>query len=367
MESEKKEMTIKKKYKPTIKPVKPKDKKEKKFFDKLPELLISYNIFPFFTAKEVKEFGKINQTFQNCFVRDFSEVKCDSLVKKYNVKLEKEFEPNEIYEQKDDKGHFIKLSFNHLEHFLLFSYFKWTWQEDSRYWNKITPKNSILNKDICHLITVCWVDVNANMSHVYSGKYKLYLNHCVCKLAKKMLKMTVFIDDIPFKELQYPSDEQVEVCRVSHSDKKEEDKKEEDKKEEDKKEEDKKDEDKKEEGKKENKMEEDKKEESIKVNNPATMSVMTDVIGVPRMIGLRTRVGLVRVPLRIGRAIGRNEPKYNPENKLNKDFVMDIDVIYDEQLDNGNGHEIKVTFNHVDGSWKKDWLIDAVILEKVES
>jgi len=366
MESEKKEIAIKKKYKPTIKPVKPKDKKEKKFFDQLPELLISYNIFPFFTVKEAKEIGKINQTFLNCFSRDFFEVRSDSLVKKYNIKLEKEFEPNEIYEQKDDKGHFIKLSFNHLEHFLLFSYFKWTWQEDSRYWNKIKPKNSILNKDVCHLITVCWIDVNANMSHVYSGKYKLYLNHCVCKLAKKMLKMTVFIDNIPLKDIEYPSDEQIEVCRLSHSDKKEENKKEEDKKEENKKEEDKKEEDKKEEDKKEDKTEEDKKEGNKKVDNPATMSVMTDDIRVPFMPGLH-RIGLVRGPFRFGRALRRNEPNYNPENKLNKDFVMDIDVIYDEQLDNGNGHEIKVTFNHVDGSWKNNWLIDAVILEKIES
>ena len=46
---------------------------------------------------------------------------------------------------------------------------------------------------------------------------------------------------------------------------------------------------------------------------------------------------------------------------------MDIDILYDEQLDNCNGHEINVKFDTVDASWKNDWLIDAVILEKVES
>ena len=333
MESKKKEMAIKKKYKPIIKPVKANDKKEKKFFDKLSELFISCNIFPFFTGKEIKEIGKINLIFENAFVRDFPGVKVNLLIKKFNVKLEKEFEPNEIYEQKDDKGHFIKLSLINLEHFLLFSYFKWAWQEYSRYWNKITPKNSILNKQIFHLIEASFIDVNANMSHVYSGKYKLHLNHCVCKLTKNTLLMSILIDKNPLKKLKYPSDEQVKVCRLSHSDKKEEDKKEEDK------------------------QEEDKKERG----NRDTISVMEDYIGVPRIPGLRTQVGLER-----GLAKTTNNFECNPENKLNKDFVMDIDVLYDEQLDNGNGHEIIVKFDSVDASWKNDWLIDAVILEKIE-
>ena len=171
-----------------------------------------------------------------------------------------------------------------------------------------------------------------------------------------MLKMTVLIDGVSLQELKYPSDEQVKACRQSHIDKKE-DKKEEDKKEEDKKEEDKKEEDKKEEDKKE----EDKKEG----DNPATMCVMPDVITHPHIRGLRTRVGLIRRPLGIGRAIRKDVHTYNSENKLNKEFIMDIEVIYDEKLDNENGHEIKVKFDHANGMWKNGWLIDAVILEKI--
>ncbi|MBR3485030.1 MAG: hypothetical protein IKH40_01715, partial [Bacteroidales bacterium] len=91
------------------------------------------------------------------------------------------------------------------------------WQDDDRYWDRIKPKNSILGKDICHLKTVCWVDVNATMTHVYSGKYKLYLNHCVCKLNENSIKMTILIDGVPLKEFLYPSKEQLNICREIHS------------------------------------------------------------------------------------------------------------------------------------------------------
>ena len=338
----------KKKYKLIIKNVKLPIKENKKYFEKIPELLISYNIFPFFNINEAKELGKINQIFKNGFKRNYDE-QCDLLTNKYNIKLEKEYEPYEIYEQKDDKGHFIKLSFNKIEHYLLFSYFKWTWQEDERYWDKIKPKNSLFDKEICHLKSVCWVDVNANMSHVFNGKYKLYLNHCVCKLAKNMLKMTVLIDNVPLQEFKYPSDEQVNKCRTAHSDKKEEDKKEEDKKE-------------------ENKKEEDKKEEDKKDENKNMDINLIDNVIQPHLIGIRNRFGIRGPFLRVNRGIRRYQNiTYNKDNELLKDFIMDIDILYDDKLDNGNGHEIKVKFDHVEGSWKEGWLIDAVILEKVEA
>ena len=92
--------------------------------------------------------------------------------------------------------------------------------------------------------------------------------------------MSVLIDKNPLKQLKYPSDGQVKVCRMSHSDKKEEDEKEEDKK------------------------EEDKKERG----NNATISVMEDDIGVPLIPGLRTREGLER-----GHDIITNGTEYNPE------------------------------------------------------
>ena len=310
--------------------------KEKKGFYKLTDVLMSYHILPFLDIKEAKESGKVNNHLYNAFVRYYGEIS-ESLINKYNVKVENNYIPNEIYEQKDDKGHFIKLSFFNLEHYLLFSYFKWTWQDDNRYWDRITPKNSILNKDICHLKTVCWVDVKANMSHIFSGKYRLYLNHCVCKLSENVLKMTVFIDNAPLIEFKYPSREQVNNCRQIHIDQKEEDKKEEDKKE-------------------ENKKEENKKEENNELG---------DVIQQPRLHVLRPlRVGLARGPFPRVRRVGGNLITYNKDNSLHKEFIMDVDIIYDKILDCGNGHEIKVTYDHATDNWKNGWLIDAVILER---
>ena len=331
----------KKEYKLLLKKIKSNENEEKKYFSKLTDMLMSYNLFPFFNIKEAKDLGKLNSKFYNAFAR-YYERESDELIDKYNVKIEKEkeYKPNAIYEQKDDKGHFIKLSLINLEHYLLFSYFKWTWQDDNRYWDRITPKNSILNKDICHLKTVCWVDVKANMSHIFSGKYRLYLNHCVCKLSENVLKMTVFIDNVPLIEYKYPSREQVNNCRQIHIDQKEEDKKEEDQKEEDKKEENKK---------------EEKKEGNIELG---------DEIQQPRLHVLRPlRVGLMRGPFPRVRRVGGNLITYNKENSLHKEFIMDVDIIYNEILDNGNGHEIKVTFDHATDTWKNGWLIDAVILE----
>ena len=327
------------------------EKKEK--INKLTDVLISYNIFPYLNMKEAKEAGKVNTRLYNAFVRHYNR-ECDQLLNKYNVKIENNYKPNEIYEQKDDKGHFIKLSFFNLEHYLLFSYFDFTWKNDPRYWNKITPKNSILNKDICHLITVCWVDVNANMSHVFNGKYKLYLHHCVCKLPQDKLKLNIFLDGVPLQQFLYPSKQQVEACRNAHSDKKKEDKKEEGKIEEDKKEDDKKEKEKKEEDKKEeNKKEEEKKEENNEFTNIVKLEVER-----PRL----HRIGLMRCG--VGRLRDFEPIEYNKDNSLYKEFIMDININYDEKKDKSSGHELKVQFDHADGSWKNDWLIDGVILEK---
>ena len=331
MESSKDETKDKSPF--SLKPIKNNEKTEKHFFDKLNDVLMSFHIFPFFTIKEAKNLGNFDKKFYNSFARYYKRAK-DQLIKVYNIKIENEndYNPNGIYEQKDDQGHFIKLNFLNLEHYLLFSYHNWTWRDTNEYWEKITPQNSLFNKDIYHLKTVCWVDVNANMSHIFNGTYKLYLSHCVCNLTENMLKMTIIIDDVPLQEFRYPSREQVNNCRDAHSDKKEEDKKEEDKKEEDKKE--------------------------VENNEEKAIIAPTIRTGV--------RVGLLRRPyLRIGGVRNYNTTKYNKDNRLNVVFIMDVHIPYDNNLDNSTGHKISVRFDHVEGSWKKDWLIDGVILKKI--
>ena len=297
-----------------LKEIKQVEKNKKNKFDNLTDVLLSYCLFPFFKMKEAKEIGKVNSKFYNSFIRYYDRIYIP-LINKYNVKIENEYKPNEIYEQKDDKGHFIKLSYLNLEHYLLFSYFDWTWKNDTRYWDTITPKNSILNKNISHLIRVCWLDVNGSISHIFNGKYKLYLNHCVCKLFENRLKMTVLLDNVPIQEFKYPSKEQIDNCHNLHIENKEEDKKEEDKKEE------------------------------------------------------KPHLRLMRVPL-FRRGVGaRNIKKveYNKDNSLQKEFIMDLNVNYDEKLDSSSGHVLTVKFDHTENSWKSNWLIDAVILEREDS
>ena len=306
---------------------------------------MSFNLFQFLNPLEAKEFGKINIKFHNAFCRYYERIN-DLLIKKYNIKIEKgqNYNPNGIYEQKDDKGHFIKLSLLHLEHYLLFSYHNWTWSDTPQYWELITPKNSLLNKDVYHLKNVCWVDVNANMSNIYSGKYKLYLNHCVCELAENKLKMTVFLDGVSLQEFIYPSREQVNNCREAHKDVEEDKKEKEDKKEEKDKEE------------KKDKKEEDKKEEN-NIKNDVITNEKRFVS--PMDFGMRRRriIGRLRANIMMN--------TYNKDKRLKKEFIMDINIPYDEKMDENNGHEIKVRFDHTEGSWKKGWLIDGVILELI--
>ena len=295
-----------KNFKLELKPIKKVE--NGKNFQKLSEVLISYSIFPFFTIKEAKEIGKSDSKLYNAFVRYYKR-SWDSFKNKYNVKYEGDCKPNEIYEQKDEQGHFIKLSFFNLEHYLLFSSFKWTWSDHPEYWEKITPKNSLFSKDIYRLKTVCWVDVKAHMTHLFEGKYKLYLSHCVCKLKANILKMTVLLDGVPLQEFPYPSQELLEKCHEAHI----------------------------------VKIEGENNSEEAKV--PLTRPLF----GLRRGPFMRIRPG----PRTI----------YNQDNSLKRDFIMDINVVYDKVRDNGSGHELTVSFDHTEGSWKEGWLIDGVILE----
>jgi len=201
------------KFQLTLKPDRNKSSyKVKKNFNKLTDILISYFLFPFFEMLEAKELGKINSHFYNSFVYYYKRF-YENEISKYNLEIPKEqiFVPHKLYTQKDDKGHFIKLKYK-TEHYLLFSYFDWEWKNDDRYWIKKTLKNSILNKDIYYLKTVCLIDINTKMSHIFSGNYKLYLNHCVCKLNKAEINLAIEIDGVVYKKFNYPTEKQKDNC-----------------------------------------------------------------------------------------------------------------------------------------------------------
>ena len=288
-----------------LKEKKEKEYLEKKYFNNLTEVLISFHLFPFFSETEAFDFGTIDIKFYNSFMR-FCQRRFENRIPLYNIDLKNQefITQNDIYQQKDDKGHYLKFGIFSIEHYCLFAENKWTWQEDKRYWEKITAKNTILNKDIFSLIYVCWVDVNQTITHIFYGKYKLYLNHCVCNLNTLLLKLTVYLDNEPIFETKYPSKEQKDKCRERHA----------------------------------KSMEED--------NNNKN----------------KGRMGLfrgLRLPL-------KDQYKVElKEKKVDKDFITIIDIPYNKIKDNDEGHCVTVRFDHVEGSWKKGWLIDAFILEKI--
>ena len=290
-----------------LKSKKIKEKSEIKYFDKITDVLLSFNILPFLKENEVKTCGSLDIKFYNAFIR-FCERRYNSLDLLYNIKLNNKqmIDQNELYEQKDDKGHYIKLGIFSVNHYSLFSENIWTWRDDKRYWNKIAVKNSILNKEIYELNMVCWIDVNQSVTHVFYGKYKLYLNHCVCNLPREKLKLTVFLDETPIFETKYPSQELKNKCREKHA----------------------------------------LKDEG---NN-------RDGAGVRRG-GMGYR-GL-RIPMKDRFKIDFKE------KRVDKDFITDIEIPYNEKIDKTMGHKITVRFDHVEGSWKQGWMIDAFILEKI--
>ena len=70
METSKEETKNKKNICPfSLKPMKNNENKEKRYFCKLTDVLMSFNLFPFFRIHEAKELGKIDTKFYNSFVR----------------------------------------------------------------------------------------------------------------------------------------------------------------------------------------------------------------------------------------------------------------------------------------------------------
>jgi len=293
-----------------LKPVKVKENFEYKYFNKLTDVLIAFNLLPFLNENEVKTSGCLDIKFYNSFIR-FCEDRYGSLNLLYNINLNnnQSINQDELYEQKDDKGHYIKLGIFSVEHYSLFADNNWNWKEDKRYWNKIVAKNTILNREIYNLIMVCWVDVNQTITHVFYGKYKLYLNHCVCNIAKLSLKLKVFLDNQLIFETQYPTQEQKNLCRDRHALKDGEE------------------------------------------NNDNRGQVLPRR-GTPFFRGLR-------IPYRARHKVELRE------NRVDKDFITEIEVPYDEKIDKDKGHAITVRFDHNNGDWKQGWMIDAFILEKV--
>ena len=277
--------------------------KESKF-DKLKEVLMSFNLMPFFDKKELKEVGMVNVRLYNSFIRFFDRT-INNLIEKYNIKIDKQYDKENYYEQQNDKGHFIKFSLDNIEHLILFSAFDWTWSNDPRYWEKIPIKNALFSKNIYHLIQVCYIDINLNTTHLFKGKYKLYIRHCVCLLRESSIKVSIFLDNNLINEFTYPSINQINNCNKIH-----------------------------------------RGQEQGNFNNGL---VRLDVI----------RHFHSRIRLRC------DNPKKNGETEVLEEFIMDLDINNDDEIDDKIGHELKIRFDHNNGNWKNDWYLDAIVIRKV--
>ena len=100
---------------------------------------------------------------------------------------------------------------------------------------------------------------------------------------------------------------------------------------------------------------EDQKDENVK-EQPINQKPLRNV-----------RIGLIRGPfMRVrGRVDIPNKEEYNKDNSLHKDYIMDIELNNDYSQDNVIGHELFIKFENRNNSWKRDWLIDGVILQKI--
>lgn len=295
-------------------------------FNKIVETIISYKIFPFLSLKEIKQIGKVNIHFHNSFIRYYEYI-VYSLIEKYNIDIsqlsnnEGNFNLNCYFSQKNDKGHFIKIGLNNLEHICLFSYFDWTWKNDTKYWEPVECQESLLypnfnnnnNKiKIYHLKTVCWIDTSLEMSHIFQGKYKIFLRHCVCYINQILsMKMTIFLDGENIYEKLYPLETQIQRCKKAHL--------------------------------RENNGQ---KGEMTRLHRP--------------FFNPRIRGG-IRGNINRNNFVGQNDGKF----KLFDEFIMEINIPNDNNIKENEGHIIKIAFNHNNNDWKKEWLIDGIILKKI--
>ena len=273
-------------------------------FDKLSEVLMSFHLMTFFNEKELKEVGKVNVRFYNSFVRFFDRT-INNLIEKYNLKVDKEYDKENYYEQQNDKGHLIKFSLNNIEHLILFSDFEWTWSKDLNYWEKIPIKNSLFSKNIYHLIKVCYIDINLKMTYLFKGQYKLYIRHCVCLLSENSIKISVFLDNNLINELTYPSINQINKCNKTHC---------------------------------------GQNQENFKEK--------------------RHNFGIMR-PFNRRLKVKRLNRKKCGETEVLEEYIMDLDINNDDGIDGNIGHVLKICFDHNNGDWKRDWFIDAIIIRKI--
>lgn len=279
--------------------------------------------------------AKVNIFFYNSFVR-FYETEIEFLLNKYNIELQENnkeknennenliitnYNKSKYYKQKNDLGHFIKLGINTIEHIILFRNYDWAWKNDTRYWEEVECEGSLMNKKVWHLKQVWWIEMNFNITHIYKGKYQIFLRHCVCYTNPPLsCKIKIFLDEENIYENSYPLQTQIERCKQNHG-----------------------------------------RNNTNNNNNNDNNSQKGEMTRRTRPLMLRGR----GPSLRGGFIVTRNN-NFDGKHKLYNELLTEINVPNDNGINLDVGHVIKLSINHANDSCKQNWLIDGLLIKKIK-
>ena len=75
--------------------------------------------------------------------------------------------------------------------------------------------NSLIGEKLVKLISVCWIDINIQMSKIPKGKYKLYIRHGVFKFSEEKLKLIIKLNDQIIYNEKYPKKYMIDDCKLN--------------------------------------------------------------------------------------------------------------------------------------------------------
>jgi len=275
---------------------------------------IFYNILiPFFSIDDYKELIKVNKYFYNqiilkniTWIQYLNEIK-----KKFNLLIpsnkidfckEIAIKNKRYYKCNIDKSHYIKFTNTGIEHIGTFDKENWAWKNDRKYWREKENENdSLFGEKIVSLITVCYVDTNLTLTKIPPGKYKLYIRHNVYNNNGDLI-LIIKLNNIEIYKKNYPENYMKEDCKIKDETNKNTDEK------------------------NNLEIEENKTEDNDISDNHYFFY----------------------------------NNKYNIKNKGQIANSFLIDVLIDENQKDEN--TIFIKFSHINGEWKNNWDLDAVIL-----
>ena len=194
---------------------------------------INPNIFvnilmPFLSVEDYKELIKVDKYFYNNIIHFFNSYLkyINDLKNMYNLRiysneldlgLESAIKNNRFYKCLIDKSHYIKFLQSGIEHIYIFEEDDWVWKNDTRYWITQKKDNSLIGEKIVKLISVCWIDINIQISKIPKGKYKLYIRHGVFKFTEEKLKLIIKLNEQIIYDEKYPKKYMIDDCKLNET------------------------------------------------------------------------------------------------------------------------------------------------------